>query len=779
MNEPDTSYWGANSNKQEGAHYSPGTTQSGTIIATRNALDKAGLTDVLVAGMDETDIGKTITNYAKLTDEAKTALGRIDTHTYSGSNRSGVKSTAVNAGKDLWMSEVDGGWNGFGLAERIILDMNGMQPAAWVMWDIVDKHRDSSFTTPDGTKSEANTTLGATESLWGVGMGNHDTQTLELANKYYFFGQFTRYINPGDTIIASSSNTLAAYNKKTGDIKIVALNTSGSDMPYTFDLSAFDKIGTGVKEIRTNNATGTSAEHWKEISDEATLSGKSINTTLKAGTLTTYVVGDFISIGGADERVSIGETVQLTANTTANTSSATWSVDDSSIASVSETGALTGKKPGKVTVTVQAGGVTGTRDFTVYFEINGSSKIGVGEEYAYSVGEYAPAVTWTVSDEEVASVTANGTVTAKKAGSFTLKAKTADGIEASFDITAADYATKYSGTDYTYVKNVQSLTNDFNDNDLKGFTVTGSAGLDNDNAGEAVLGVQKNLNNKSGAAESGTAEITLDTPLSCEDDELINMSYDLYVSNSGGTADFALCASDYSDIIKLHYRNWDHYDMTTGTVTTEETNGAKTYLRNGVNDGSGVHRISNGAHIEIYYKPSSGVVKATVKNNTSSAAEKEYSGKIKAGEAVKKLSLSAAFTTWSKPVYADNLVTNIVKAPRGFDDIETPDATTAPVLPLSGELINLGFDNGDLTSSSSYGKAEAKGTAKFAEVDGKKVLQLDGTANTAIKLTDANGNPLLTGQKKLTISFSVKPSSSYMNIPAGKISRRAHQRYLA
>ena len=74
------------------------------------------------------------------------------------------------------MSEVDGGWNGFGLADRIILDMNAMKPAAWVMWDIVDRHRDSEFTSPDGTKSEANATLGATDSLWGVGMGNHDTE---------------------------------------------------------------------------------------------------------------------------------------------------------------------------------------------------------------------------------------------------------------------------------------------------------------------------------------------------------------------------------------------------------------------------------------------------------------------------------------------------------------------------------------------------------------------------------------------------------------------------
>ena len=51
------------------------------------------------------------------------------------------------------------------------------------------------------------------------GMADHDNEELVLTNKYYTYGQFTKYINPGDTIIASSANTLAAYNKNTGDIK--------------------------------------------------------------------------------------------------------------------------------------------------------------------------------------------------------------------------------------------------------------------------------------------------------------------------------------------------------------------------------------------------------------------------------------------------------------------------------------------------------------------------------------------------------------------------------
>jgi hypothetical protein len=63
-----------------------------------------------------------------------------------------------------------------------------------------------------------------------------------------------------------------------------------------------------------------------------------------------------------------------------------------------------------------------------------------------------------------------------------------------------------------------------------------------------------------------------------------------------------------------------------------------------------------------------------------------------------------------------------------------------------------------LESTSSYGKAS--GSPIFTEVDGRKCIQLDGTKATAVTLTDANGNGLLTGQKNITISFKVKPTTS-------------------
>lgn len=450
MNEPDTSYWGANSPKQEGAHYTPGEVQSNTIIATRNALDAQGLTDVLVAGTDETDISKAIKSYNALTDEAKTALGRIDTHTYSGSDRAGIKSTAIGAGKDLWMSEVDGNWNGIGLAQRIILDVNGMQPTAWVMWDIIDSHKDSTFQTPDGTYSEANNSLNVTGSMWGVGMANHDTQTLELANKYYFFGQFTRYINPGDTIIASSDTTLAAYNKKSGDIKIIALNSSGSSANYTFDLSAFANSGNVASVIRTNN----SDEKWAEI-ETLSFDDKQLTYTLPAQSLTTFVIEQAPSITAftADEnslayKYSVPSAYDgydkylAVYDSENNLKSITINENEKTIE-----GDFTGCTPklfiwDDMTPVCDAVSeiVTPETEFDKYAIIKGAKdKINLNSTISLSVSTNMDGeIAWSSSDESVATVSADGAVKAVGYGDVTIYASVG-GFVVSRDFTVPMY----------------------------------------------------------------------------------------------------------------------------------------------------------------------------------------------------------------------------------------------------------------------------------------------------------------------------------------------------
>lgn len=144
MNEPYTNYWGANSNKQEGCHFDQGESQSRILVALNKELKNKGI-NMIISGTDETSIDTQISSYNNLSDEAKNVISRIDTHTYSGSNREGLKETAQNAGKNLWMSEVDGAYTAgthagemtaaLGLAQRMMTDVNGLESSAWILWN--------------------------------------------------------------------------------------------------------------------------------------------------------------------------------------------------------------------------------------------------------------------------------------------------------------------------------------------------------------------------------------------------------------------------------------------------------------------------------------------------------------------------------------------------------------------------------------------------------------------------------------------------------------------
>lgn len=934
MNEPDTDYWGVNSPKQEGCHFSPGASQSKAITETRKALDAAGLTDVIVAGMDETSLKKTANNLGSLTDEAKTALGRIDTHTYSDRGyHAQVKAKAIEMNKNLWQSEVDKGGDGFTLASMIIEDMNGMQPSAWVMWDIVDFHKDSNFVDPTtGNKTEANNSITDTSSVWGVGMADHDAEEIKFTNKYYAYGQFTKYIEPGMTIITSSNKTLAAYDKKTGKIVIVALNNDSTDKNVTFDLRDFSKTGAKATVVRTN----ASSEKWAKLAD-INVTNKQFDATLKPKTVTTYVIEgdgtpvDYMTISGSNTIVAgVDYTFGIGGSSLDYIEgSVNWSVSDSEMAditvdAVSNTAVVKAKKGGTFTLTATAGTTSTSIEINALADgqtltiVNKKSGLGL-ETKSKAINSGAQLVQWENRNLD----TAAWTLAATEDGHFNIINKNADMLLAanadakpviSKDIAATDnaakwdlinhggyfeiknvqaekslnvsgqsvsnggsvilyafgggdnelwslseitgnlehvvpvivdYSEKYKGTKYSFINNVSEWTNNFDEN-TDGFTLSGTAAITSDGNGESTLGVQSKYSNKDGQGETGSAVMT--SPIVCEGDSIINIAFDLYCSNSGGTADFALLDSDGNEMVKMVSSDWDKYTMTVGESTEEEATGSKIYLRNSVNDKTVNQTIANGGHFEIYFTPSTGDIKLTLKNNTNSSALKTYEGNVGSGKSIGSISLNANYTSWSKPMLLDNLVTNIVEVAGNklsitgtdektvnvsytvideldgaaligalydggkLEEVKTkkitpkkdektadtitfdktagdydikvmlwksldntgamvplcdsaqkkssliPTPTDPPTLPESGELISLNFDNGDLKSTSTYGKAS--GTPKFTEVDGRKCVQFDNTNGTAIKLTDANGNPLLTGQKNITVSFKVKPTST-------------------
>ena len=300
LNEPYSDYWSAYSKKQEGCHFDQGASESNIILELQKSMDKRGLGDVILSGSDETSIDVQISSYNKFSADAKKAIGRIDTHSYSGSKRSELKNLALRDDKNLWMSEVDGsgtaGTNAgqmgsaLWLADRITLDMNELNSSAWIMWQVIDNH--ISKNGYNGNKDSGMPNING--GFWGVAVADHDKNDIILTKKYYGFGQYTRYIRPGMTMLKSSRTTLAAYDKENQQLVIVAYNTSGNSKDMYFDLSGFDKTGESAQIIRTS-----ATENWANAGTVKT-SGGSLSVSLPANSISTFII-DGVSGGKALE----------------------------------------------------------------------------------------------------------------------------------------------------------------------------------------------------------------------------------------------------------------------------------------------------------------------------------------------------------------------------------------------------------------------------------------------------------------------------------------------
>lgn len=319
MNEPYTNYWKANSNKQEGCHFDQGNSQTKIILELQKSMDKRGLDDVIICGTDETSIDTQISSYNKLSADAKKALDRIDTHTYSGSKRSELKDLAVKEGKNLWMSEVDGGntagtnagqmGSALWLADRITLDMNELNSSAWIMWQVIDNH--ISQNGYNGNKDSGMPNING--GFWGIAVADHDKNDIILTKKYYGFGQYTRYIRPGMTMLKSSRTTLAAYDKENKQLVIVAYNTSGNKKDINFDLSGFGTIGASAQVIRTS-----ATENWANAGT-VKANGGSLSVSLPANSISTFII----------DGVSGGESLENKINITSDMISGSEAWDNS------------------------------------------------------------------------------------------------------------------------------------------------------------------------------------------------------------------------------------------------------------------------------------------------------------------------------------------------------------------------------------------------------------------------------------------------------------------
>lgn len=220
VNEPNTPYWFA-ANTQEGAHWSPDA-QSRVFVAVGKALKTHGLA-TQVSGPDETNALTFERDWAGLSGAARAAIAQINVHSYETFGKTGVRDTAEVTGKRLWMSEVDLSpanvrqdyddmRPALALGEQIVSDIGRLRPRAWVLWQAVENLKHDPKTSSD----------------WGLiktDFAGGDTPDIHISMKYWAFGNFTRFIRPGDRFVpVADTDTLAAIGDGGRRIVVVHVN---------------------------------------------------------------------------------------------------------------------------------------------------------------------------------------------------------------------------------------------------------------------------------------------------------------------------------------------------------------------------------------------------------------------------------------------------------------------------------------------------------------------------------------------------------------------------
>ena len=295
MNEPFTNYWRYFSEKQEGCHISPGKMQSSVLIATANALRERGLHDITVTATDETNTKLQLKALRKLSAEALDVVGRVSTHTYEKATAK-VGELARVKGKNIWMSETD--WSSISgenagemapalwLSEKIIEDMNTIKPSAWVIWQIVAAYISR---VPDHKgRLDMPSLPDLTQGFWGTAFADIDKEEIYLSQKYYAFGQFSRYIRPGMTIVHTDKTSLSAYDKATDRLVLVCVNSKAKDEEISADFKNFLSYKRKILPVRTSGSL-SDGEHWKEL-DSFIADSSDFTYTLKGNSVTTFII---------------------------------------------------------------------------------------------------------------------------------------------------------------------------------------------------------------------------------------------------------------------------------------------------------------------------------------------------------------------------------------------------------------------------------------------------------------------------------------------------------
>lgn len=270
LNEPSGTWWKLG-NHQEGC-FVDRPHQNAVVKATGSALARSGLA-TRVSASDENTISGANQTFGYYDNIARDLLSRINTHSYGGGDRTRLSNFALSAGKDLWLSEYgDGDASGLPMSRRILEDINGLHPSAWVYWQVMDS-----------------------AGGWGCLLNplkDETTTAYKINQKYYVMANYSRFIRPGYRFMAiNDANSLAAYDARSRQLVIVTTNSGDQAATVTYDLSRFTGLGRTVAAYRTSPTEDLAPLPAMAITD----SRFAVATPAKS--VTTYIIADAVYNG--------------------------------------------------------------------------------------------------------------------------------------------------------------------------------------------------------------------------------------------------------------------------------------------------------------------------------------------------------------------------------------------------------------------------------------------------------------------------------------------------
>ena len=270
-----------------------------------------------------------------------------------------------------------------------------------------------------------------------------DAMRVRISSDGFFRGSYSRYyglsvrpvysefISVSSVALNKSSLTLIVGESETLIPTVMPENATEKQVSWT-------SSNTSVATVSSEGTVTAQSAGTATITATASDGMKSATCTV---TVTQSVTG--LSISPGNPTIYTGEQVTLTATVTPSTASnpsVSWTSSDSSVAFVSSDGQVLGLKAGIAVITAQANdgsGVSATCTVTVKqhvtsVSLNTEAQIAWGGSMQLSA-TVLPAdasdksLTWSSSDESVASVSASGHVTGNLNGTASITATSVDG----------------------------------------------------------------------------------------------------------------------------------------------------------------------------------------------------------------------------------------------------------------------------------------------------------------------------------------------------------------